>query len=397
MGEYDFDEVINRVGTSCRKWDARREVFGTEEVLPMWIADMDFASPPSVASALQRRAAHEVYGYPTRLEAYYNSFVRWAGRHYGWKVDPLWLLTTPGVVPAINVAILALTEPGDSVLIQPPVYPPFFACPRLNGRLVLENPLHEDSDGVWHIDFTDLERKLALKPKLMILCSPHNPVGRVWSKPELQKVAELCLQYDVVVFSDEIHGDLLLDGRRHTPFAALGPSVAAKTITCTAPSKTFNIAGLYTSVVIVSDPGIRRKMIHMLDALDICGGNVFGIAAFEAAYETGEDWLKELLPYLAGNADTLVDYVTKNIPRLKVVRPESTFLAWIDCRGLGLSQVELKQFFIQKARVGLNDGKTFGEQGVGFMRLNFGCARATLRAALARIEAAAKNIQANFR
>jgi cystathionine beta-lyase len=273
-------------------------------------------------------------------------------------------------------------------LIQPPVYPPFFSCPRLNGRVALENPLQEASDGTWRIDFADLERKLALRPKLMVLCSPHNPVGRVWSREELQKIADLCLKNDVVIFSDEIHGDLLLNGRRHIPFASLGTAVAARTITCTAPSKTFNIAGLYTSAVIASDPELRRRMAHMLDALDISGGNVFGITAFEAAYTQGETWLEELLPYLAGNADALVEYVARNIPRLRVIRPESTFLAWLDCRGLHLSQPELKQFFITKARVGLNDGRSFGEQGTGFMRLNFGCPRATLMEGLSRIEKA---------
>ena len=233
---------------------------------------------------------------------------------------------------------------------------------------------------------------MAQRPKLMVLCSPHNPVGRVWSLEELQKIAALCLKYDVVVFSDEIHGDLLLDGRRHTPFASLGPEVAARTITCTAPSKTFNIAGLYTSGVIAGEPALFRRMRHMLDALDITGYNVFGIEAFLAAYTQGEEWLTELLPYLTGNADCMADYIAKKIPRIRMARPESTFLAWLDCRGLGLSQPELKQFFIQKARVGLNDGQAFGEQGVGFMRLNFGCARSVLMEGLARIENAVNRL-----
>ena len=388
MGKFDFDAVIDRTGTSCRKWDARQEVFGTKDVLPMWIADMDLASPPAVAAALKKRAAHGVYGYPARLASYYDAFVKWADRRYNWRVDPAWMLATPGVVPAINAAILALTEPGDAVLIQPPVYPPFFSCPRLNGRVPLENPLREATDGTWHMDFVDLEKKLAQKPKLMVLCSPHNPVGRLWNRSELEKVAELCLKYGVVVFSDEIHGDLLLNGGQHIPFASLGPEVAACTVTCTAPSKTFNIAGLYTSAVIASDPELHRKMSHMLSALDISGGNVFGVAAFEAAYNEGEEWLEELLPYLAANADILVEYVAKKIPRLRVVRPECTFLAWLDCRKLGLTQDELKQFFIQKARVGLNDGRTFGQQGFGFMRLNFGCSRRTLLEGLGRIEQA---------
>ena len=363
MGKFDFDIVVDRTGTASRKWDARKDVFGTPDILPMWIADMDFRCPPVVQEALKQRVAHGVYGYPERLESYYAAFVGWAKRRYDWQVDPAWILTTPGVVPAINAAILAFSEPGDGILIQPPVYPPFFSCPRLNGRIVIENPLHENEDGTWEMDFDDLKRKLALKPKILVLCSPHNPVGRVWIREELQRVAELCLENDVLMFSDEIHGDLLLGGRRHIPLASLGSDVAARTITCTAPSKTFNIAGLYTSAVIVSDPALRDRFGCMLDALDICGGNVFGITAFEAAYDYGEDWLLELLTYLEKNADFMVDFLDKKIPRLRMAKPESTFLAWLDCRALGLPQPELKEFFIKNARVGLNDGLSFGEQG----------------------------------
>jgi len=392
MGNFDFDTVVDRIGTGSRKWDARQEVFGREDLLPMWIADMDFCSPPAVVEAVKHRAAHCLYGYPARLESYYSAFTGWTDRRYGWQVDPSWLLTTPGVVPAINAAILAFTEPGDGVLIQPPVYPPFFSCPRLNGRIVMENPLQENSDGTWRIDFDDLKRKLELRPKLFVLCNPHNPVGRVWSRGELQKMAELCLENEVLMFSDEIHGDLLLGNRRHTPLASIGPEVAARTITCTAPSKTFNIAGLYTSMVVVSSPSLRARMEHMLDALDICGGNVFGIVAFEAAYNHGEEWLKALLPYLEDNAMFMQDFLDKKIPQLRMAMPESTFLAWLDCRALGLSQPELKEFFVTKARVGLNDGRTFGDQGEGFMRLNFGCSRKTLTEGLERIEQAARRI-----
>lgn len=388
MDKFDFDRVVDRTGTASRKWDARKDVFGKSDILPMWIADMDFRCPPVVQEALQQRAAHGVYGYPERLENYYAAFVGWAKRRYDWQVDPAWILTTPGVVPAINAAILAFTEPGDGILIQPPVYPPFFSCPRLNGRTVIENPLHENEDGTWEMDFDDLKRKLALKPKMLVLCSPHNPVGRVWRREELQRVAELCLEKDVLVFSDEIHGDLLLGGRRHIPLASLSPDVAARTITCTAPSKTFNIAGLYTSAVVVSDPSLRVRFGRMLDALDISGGNVFGITAFETAYDYGEDWLLELLMYLEKNADFMVDFLDKKIPRLRMAKPESTFLAWLDCRALGLPQPELKEFFIKNAGVGLNDGLSFGEQGRGFMRLNYGCSNATLREGLEKIEQA---------
>jgi len=388
MGKFDFDRVVDRTGTASRKWDARKDVFGTTDILPMWIADMDFRCPPVVQEALQQRAAHGVYGYPERLENYYAAFVGWAKRRYDWQVDPAWILTTPGVVPAINAAILAFTEPGDGILIQPPVYPPFFSCPRLNGRTVIENPLHENEDGTWEMDFDDLKRKLALKPKVLVLCSPHNPVGRVWRREELQRVAELCLGNDVLMFSDEIHGDLLLGNRRHISLASLSPDVAARTITCTAPSKTFNIAGLYTSAVVVSDPSLRARFGCMLEALDISGGNVFGITAFETAYDYGEDWLLELLMYLEKNADFMVDFLGKKIPRLRMAKPESTFLAWLDCRALGLTQPELKRFFIKNAGVGLNDGLTFGEQGRGFMRLNYGCSNATLREGLEKIEQA---------
>jgi cystathionine beta-lyase len=392
MGKADFNAVVERSGTASRKWDAQREVFGTENLLPMWIADMDFCSPPQVVSAVRQRACHGIYGYPERFESYYTAFVEWAYRRYDWQIDPEWMLTTPGVVTAITASILAFTEPGDGVLIQPPVYPPFFSCPRLSGRTVIENPLVEDSDGTWRINFEDLARKLKLGPKLMVLCSPHNPVGRVWNRKELQTVAELCLENDVLMISDEIHGDLLLGGRRHIPLASIGTDVAARTIVCTAPSKTFNIAGLCTSTVIVSEPTLRAKLRHVLDALDICDGNVFGITAFEAAYRLGEEWLLELLPYLESNAEFMGEYLVEKIPRIRMTKPESTFLAWLDCRGLGLSQEKLKAFFIQNAKVGLNDGQTFGEEGLGYMRLNFGCSRQTLQQGLTRIEQAVKSL-----
>lgn len=384
-GRFGFDSPVDRNGTLSRKWDARQEVFGSDDVLPLWIADMDFLSPPAVAAALQRRAAHGLYGYPSRPETYYAGFVSWARWRYGWTIEPEWLMHSPGVVPAINLSILAFTEPGDGVLIQPPVYPPFFSCPRLNDRRIVENRLLERADGTWGIDFEDLERKLAQGPRMLILCSPHNPVGRVWSREELQRIAGMCLERDVLIFADEIHCDLLLGGRRHVPVASLSSEIAARTITCTAPSKTFNIAGLYTSVVIISDKRLRARFRHALEAMDIGNGNLFGITAFQTAYEQGGEWLDELLPYLDGNADYMVEFLAGHIPQIRMAKPESTFLAWLDCRKLEMTQTELKRFFVEKARVGLNDGQAFGVPGTGFMRLNFGCSRATLREGLERI------------
>ncbi|CUH97594.1 Cystathionine beta-lyase PatB [Propionispora sp. 2/2-37] len=382
-----FDEVIDRRRTGCRKWDAAGQLFGTDDVLPMWIADMDFKSPPAVVKAIQDRAGHGVYGYPHKGEAFYTAIQSWMRRRHDWQVEKEWILGTPGVVPALSTAILAYTRPGDKIIIQPPVYPPFFSCVINNQRELVQNPL-VFSEGRYCMDFDDLENKLDGKVKMLILCSPHNPVGRVWSREELERLGKICEEHDLIIVSDEIHADLVFSGHQHIPMASLSPEVAKRTITCMAASKTFNVAGLYTAIVIISDPQLRDKFMQVFEALDLNTGNLFGITALVAAYEQGESWLEELLLYLNANIDYMLDFVMQQVPEIQIARPEATYLAWLDCRGLGLEEDKLKSFFIQQAKVGLNDGRTFG--GKGYMRLNFGCPRNVLEEGLLRIARAVK-------
>ncbi|MZP30677.1 putative C-S lyase [Heliobacterium undosum] len=385
-----FDERIERRRTNCLKWDALRDAFGQEDLLPLWVADMDFPSPPAVIEVLQEKAAHRVYGYHVRSESFFESVVEWFGRRHGWAIEREWIALTPGVVPSICLAIQAFTAPGDGVVIQSPVYPPFFRCVNENGRRLVENPLRQ-VDGCYEIDFDDLAAKLDDGVRMLVLCSPHNPVGRVWTEAELRRINELCRERDIIVLSDEIHCDLVFRGHRHIPFAALGADAAARTVTCVAPSKTFNIAGLNTSFVIISDGGLRRRFRKHMAALSLGEGNLFGVAASEAAYRHGDAWLDALLPYLEDNADYFVRYVRERLPELQVVKPEGTYLGWLDCRSLGLAPAELKRFFVEKAKVGLNDGLTFGRPGAGFARINFGCPQAVLAEGMQRIEAALRS------
>lgn len=387
-----FDTIIERRNTASWKWDKMEKVFGTTDLLPMWIADMDFAAPPEVVAAVKRKAEHGIYGYATFPHSFYSSVIGWMKRRHDWQIEEEWISVTPGVVPAISIAVQAFTEPGDGIIIQPPVYPPFFRCVKANKRQLVENPLIYE-DGRYVIDFDDLERKLDPAVKMLILCSPHNPVGRVWSEAELTRLAELCLKHNVLILSDEIHGDLVFKGHRHIPFATLGSDLAANTVTFTAPSKTFNLAGLYTSATIISNPKLREKFNALLEVLSVGEGNVFGIAACEAAYNYGEPWLEELLPYLAANADYIEQFINSNIPQVKMTKPECTYLAWLDFKELGMTGPELRNFLIHKAKIGLNDGITFGKkEGAGFARLNFGCPRPLLEEGLKRLERAIREL-----
>lgn len=386
-----FDAVIERRNTASWKWDKMDRVFGTSDLLPMWIADMDFAAPPEVIEAVTRKAQHGIYGYATFPNSFYESIIGWMERRHNWQIEREWISVTPGVVPAISIAVQAFTEPGDSIIIQPPVYPPFFRSVKANKRQLVENPLKFEG-GRYVMDFDDLERKLNPSVKMIILCSPHNPVGRVWSQDELTRLAEICLKHNVLLLSDEIHGDLIFKGHKHIPLAMLGQEIAASTITFTAPSKTFNLAGLYTSATVISNPKLREKFNALLEVVAVGEGNVFGIAACEAAYNFGEPWLEELLPYLEANADYIAQFIKDNIPQVKMTKPECTYLAWLDFRELGMDGPQLRNFLIHKAKVGLNDGITFGKEGDGFARLNFGCPRSFVEEGLKRIERAIKEL-----
>jgi cystathionine beta-lyase len=378
---YDFDQVIDRRHTESIKW----HYYG-EDVLPLWVADMDFQSPEPVMRALRERMEHGVYGYPQEPKELRAAIADWTARRYGWQIQPDWLVFTPGVVVGFNMACHAIASPGHGVLIQTPVYPPFFEVPK-NVRLELDQmELTRQANGDYTIDFDAFESAIADRTRIFLLCNPHNPVGRVFRQDELLRMAEICLRHNLVICSDEIHCDLIYSGYRHVPIAALAPEIAERTITLMAPSKTFNIAGLGFSLAIIPNPELRKqyKAAHAGLVPHI---NLTGYVAALAAYRDGQEWLEELLRYLEGNRDFLLDYVRTQLPGVRVGKPEGTYLAWLDCRQAGIAGKPC-EFFLQNARVALNDGEAFGRGGEGFVRLNFGCPRSTLVEALDRIKAA---------
>jgi cystathionine beta-lyase len=390
--KYDFDREVTRTGTECIKWDYCHADGNDPRVLPMWIADMDFPCPTPVVDALVTRAAHGIYGYTGRSRSYLNSVVNWMQKRHNWTISPEWICYTPGVVSALNVLVRTFVAPGEKVLIQPPVYHPFFSAAECNQTEVQANPLIFEN-GQYRMDYDDLAQKVRdPRVKMAILCNPHNPVGRVWSKEELARFGELCMAHNILVVSDEIHGDLVFRGHTFTPFANVDPAFAARTISCTAPSKTFNMAGLQVSNIIVSDPELRAQFQKSLMNSGLFGANLFGLAAAEAAFTQGEDWLEQVIDYLGGNLRYLEDYFAREIPQIKVIHPEGTYLIWLDCRSLGLSREALSQLMRNTARIVLNNGFEFGSQGEGFQRINIACPRSILVEALARIKDAVKQL-----
>ena len=390
---FDFDTIIDRTGTESMKWAHPRRDLGAPDAIPMWVADMDFASPPAVVEALERRVRHGVFGYPETPPSFFEAAAGWMKRRHDWAVDPGWLALTPGIVPALNVIVRAFTRPGDPVLVQPPVYHPFFYAIENNDRRVVRNPLRFDG-ARYTMDLEDLRTKIDAPGRLLILCSPHNPVGRVWTRPELEALGRLAVERDLIVVSDEIHHDLVYRGHRHHVFAALAPELAQQTITCVAPSKTFNIAGLSTAAVVLANADLKRTFENEMERSGFDLGNALGIVAFEAAYRRGESWLDELLAYLEGNVDLIERFVAERLPGLRLVRPEGTYLALIDARGLGLPPEALNEFFLRQAGVYFSDGRMFGEEAAGFVRVNFGCPRAVLLEALERVERAVRSLPA---
>jgi cystathionine beta-lyase len=380
-----FDEMIDRRNTCSLKWDCCKERFGREDIHPMWVADMDFKSPPQVTEAIIRRAEHGVFGYTAVSGKLSDALVHWMKRRNSWVVDKSWIVHTPGVVTSINCSILAFTEAGDKILIQTPVYYPFYSSIQDNKRQLIVNPL-KDNKGYYEIDFDDLEKKLVDDVKMMIFCSPHNPIGRVWKDSELELVAKLCRKYNVLLISDEIHSDLVFKGYKHIPVAPLAEDTLNNSITLLSPSKTFNLAGLAESFAIIPNMELRRKFTGTLKKTGADMLNIFGLETAEAAYTYGESWLEELKVYLEGNLETLIEFFEKNITQIKVVRPEATYLAWLDCRGLPVPAEKLKGFFTFEAGVGLNDGITFGKEGIGFLRINFACPRVLLLEGLEKIK-----------
>jgi cystathionine beta-lyase len=389
--KYDFDKIVDRTATESMKWDYPRQVLKVEDAIPMWVADMDFEAPPALVEALGRRAAHGIFGYPLVPPSFYAAAIGWLGRRHGWPIQKEWMSMTPGVVPALNYAVRAFSKRGDGVIIQTPVYHPFFYAIENNGRRIVRNPLRFDGRR-YLMDFDDLESKIDAPGRMLILCSPHNPVGRVWTREELERLAMIAVERDLLVISDEIHHDLVYPGHRHHVLAALSPEMAARTLTFIAPSKTFNIPGLATAAAVASNPDLFKKFEDEAERSGFDLGQVFGIVGFEAAYAHGEDWLEALLPYLEANVDFLEKFLTDRVPQIRLIRPEGTYLALLDCRELGLDQAALNDFFLKKARVYLNDGTMFGSELEGFVRINFGCPRALLAQALERIDRAVKDL-----
>ncbi|MFA5180853.1 MAG: PatB family C-S lyase [Syntrophales bacterium] len=389
MGRYNFDEIIPREGTHSVKYDLRNKIFGTEEVIPLWVADMDFRTPDFVVDAIRRRAAHELYGYTFIPDSFYESIQSWMKRRYGWDIRREWILYCPGVVPSLVVALLSYTAPGDGVLLQPPVYYPFFSVITNNGRVIVENPL-EIRSGRLCMNEDRLAACLDERVRLMFLCSPHNPGGTVWKREELAGLGELCLKNKTIVVSDEIHADLVFGGHEHCPAASVTDALAQNTVTLVSPNKTFNIAGLSASVAIIPNRGLFDRFKRTLENLHWMIPNIFAITAFEAAYREGEVWLEQLLTYLEGNLNYTLDFMERKIPVIKPVRPEGTYLVWLDCRELAMTAPALRDFMIRLARVGLNDGTMFGTGGEGFQRLNIACPRSVLKEALARIAGAVR-------
>ena len=381
----DFNKVINREGTNALKLEFRERLFGTNDVLPLWVADMDFAVCEEIGQAICKRAEHPVFGYTIRDEEFYQSIVDWVKNKHGWEISENWVEASPGVVPTLILSVLGFTEPGDKIVIQPPVYPPFFDVIKDHQRVIKENPLVNTQEG-YRMDFDHLDQVTSDPDvKMFIFCNPHNPVGRAWSMEELKTAGEICLKNDVLVVSDEIHADLVLPGYSHTPMASVSTELADNTITCMAPSKTFNIAGLNTAYFIASNPKLMRVMRQKLQAYHLFIGNMFGAEALKVAYKWGKPWLDELLKYLDGNINFVMDFLKQNMPEVEVHRPEATFLMWLDFSEWGLSAAELKKFMVEKARLGLNDGPTFGVQGTGFQRLNIASPRTVIDEAMNRL------------
>lgn len=397
--KYDFDQICSRQNTNCTKWDTVGIIFGSKDVIPMWVADMDFPAARPIVDALKKRAEHEFYGYTQPGAALSKAVVERLKRKFGWRIQQEWVVFTPGVIPAISVAIRSLTNPGDEVILQEPVYYPFFSTVRQSGCQITTNEL-KLSGGRYEMDFADLESKFhhrvgmddtTSRVKVIILCNPHNPIGRVWNREELTRLGEIVIEHGATVISDEIHCEILFKGYEHTPFASISSDFEQNCIVCMAPSKTFNLAGLSASSIIIPNKKLRDSFNDIKRAI-VPSPNLFGLVAMEAAYCYGDEWLEQFLDYLQGNLDFTLAFFTEKIPRIKLIKPQGTYLLWLDCRGLGLDAAALRDFMRQTAKVGLDDGFLFGAGGSGFQRMNIACPRTILKEALGRIEKAVNSL-----
>ncbi len=387
---YDFDQIVDRSKNLSAKYDERVKKFGTDNVIPLWIADMDFRTAQPIIDALKARAEEGLWGYTTRPAGYFEAVRDWQRRRNGWDADPALMSFSLGVVQTLSAMIRLYTPEGGNVLIQPPVYGEFYDMAEFAGRRVVENRLAE-RDGRWTIDWQDFEAKLR-EADLFLLCSPHNPLGIVWTEEELRRMMELCLKYRVLVVSDEIHSDLIFHGKKHIPTASLSPEIAANVVTGVSATKTFNLAGLQASTAVFPNARMKEAFDRFWGSMDIRRNNAFSVAAMEAAFREGEEWLEQLLPYLSDNFDFVAGYCEKHIPKIRTYAPDATYLMWLDCRALGLDNGALHDFMIQKAGLGLNDGCDYDRRLGGFMRLNAACPRSVLERAMKQLEAAVNSL-----
>lgn len=384
--KYDFDQVIDRTGNRAGKYDERVQKFGTDQVIPLWVADMDFKTAQPIIDACEKKAREGIWGYTSRPASYFEAVKGWEKRRNGWDVDVSLMSWSLGVVPALSAIVKVFSKTGDQVMIQTPVYSEFYDVTEAWGRQVVENRLVEKK-GVWHIDFEDFEAK-AKDARIFLLCSPHNPLGIVWTEEELRKMAEICTRNNVLLVSDEIHSDLIFHGKKHLPMASISQEIANHVITCVSATKTFNLAGLQASTTIFPNVEMKRKFDRFWTNMDIHRNNAFSSVAMETAYNEGEEWLEQLLVYLSGNFDYIKDYCDRCIPRIRPTVPDATYLVWLDCRELGMDNEELRRFMIEKAGLGLNEGYTFGRSLSGYMRLNAACPRSVLEKALGQLKEA---------
>lgn len=385
MSNFDFDKIINRKGSGALKVDALKERYGRDDLTALWVADMDFETPAFIVDTLKKRLEHPIFGYIIEPEDYWPSVMDWIASHHGWEVKREWLSYIPGIVKGIGFVINVFVKPDEKVIIQSPVYHPFRLTPIRNKREVVFNPLHENADGTYSMDFENLAKVADDKCRLLILSNPHNPAGITWDKDTLTRLADFCYDHHILVISDEIHCDMALWENKHIPFASVSEKAAQNSITFGAPTKTFNLAGIVSSYSIVPNDEIRARFYDWLMANELNEPNMFAPIVTIAAFRNGEAYRKEMLRYIEGNIDFVVDYCKKNIPQIKPLRPQASFLVWLDCRALGLSQENLVHLFVDEAHLALNDGSIFGKEGEGFMRLNVGSPRAILEKAMEQL------------
>ena len=386
--KFDFDKVVDRHGTKCLKYDFAKERGKSDDMLPLWVADMDFPTAPGIQKSLSDAVAHGIYGYSEGKDDYFQAAAGWYEKHFGWKVEKEWLIKTPGVVFALAMAVKAYTKEGDAVLLQQPVYYPFSEVITDNHRRLINSPLQQ-IEGHYEINFEEFEQKIVEENvKLFLMCSPHNPVGRVWKEWELRKIGDICLKHNVLVVSDEIHSDFTREGHPHTVFAKLGAEFEQNCLICTAPSKTFNLAGLQISNIFVPNPELRKKLLKEIAAAGYSQVGLMGLVACQAAYEEGAEWLAQLKAYLEENRKFVKAYLEEHLPEIRLIEPEGTYLLWLDFKALHLNEKELEHLIVDKAHLWLDSGAMFGPDGEGFERINIACPRATVEKALKQLEAA---------